>query len=381
MSSDHRNPQRDERSAASPSEGALTVGASGNTLAPQLHAVIGLWANATTGDGLRKRDLLRDKEKVLTSFFTFADKPPAQIDAGDIAAWQRHLEAENYAPATVYAMISRVSSFYEWAIKEPQLARVIRANPVRLARPKAPIPYQGESTKALSLEDVQAIFAEIRNHFGSKNEAERLCAMRDNALLLWFMLSGLRRQEVLQLTWGKVKLRADGSCVIETRVKGGRYAAVEIRDGSAQDALTSYLRASGRLSTMREASPLWIAHDRGRPTRNVDYTTQRRKGGSAQPAEQPLTSHGFVQRLKRYATAAGVHHIHLHQTRHTFAAWVGEETGDYRAVQAALGHQDLRTTFIYAQRLGVRRDNVSSAIAQKLELPPLPIERDDSVAD
>ena len=256
-----------------------------HTLAPQLRAVIGLWANATTGDGLRKRDLLRDKQHVLDAFFTFVQQPPAQVDAGDIAAWQRHLEAENYAPATVYAMISRVSSFYEWAIKEPQLARVIRANPVRLARPKAPIPYQGESTKALSLEDVQAIFAEIRNHFGSTNDAERL----------------------------------------------------------------------------------W---------RNVDYTAQRRKGGSAQPAEQPLTSHGFVQRLKRYATAAGVHHIHLHQTRHTFAAWVGEETGDYRAVQAALGHQDLRTTFIYAQRLGVRRDNVSAAIAQKLELPPLPIETD-----
>ena len=67
MSSDHRNPQRNERSAASPSEGALTVVASGNTLAPQLHAVIGLWANATTGDGLRKRDLLRDKEQILTS--------------------------------------------------------------------------------------------------------------------------------------------------------------------------------------------------------------------------------------------------------------------------------------------------------------------------
>jgi len=344
-------------------------------LAAQLGAVISLWASATTSDGLRKRDLLRDKEKILTSFFTFVDKPPAHVDTSDIAAWRRHLEVENYAPATVYAMISRVSSFYEWAIKEPELARVIRANPVRLARPKAPIPYQGESTKALSLEDVQAIFAEIRKHFGSRNEAERLCALRDNALLLWFMLSGLRRQEVLQLTWGKVKLRADGSSVVETRVKGGRYAAVEIRDATAQEALKHYLRASGRLHTMREASPLWIAHDRGRQTRNMEYTSnQRRKAASKEPSEQPLTSHGFVQRLKRYATAAGVHHIHLHQTRHTFAAWVGEETGDYRAVQTALGHQDLRTTFIYAQRLGVRRDNVSSAIAQKLELPPLPIE-------
>ena len=278
-------------------------------------------------------------------------------------------------------MISRVSSFYEWAIKEPELARVIRANPVRLARPKAPIPYQGELTKALSLEDVQAIFAEIRNHFGSTNEAERLCAMRDNALLLWFMLSGLRRQEVLQLTWGKVKLRADGSCVIETRVKGGRYAAVEIRDGSAQDALKPICApAAGSTVCARPrrcGSPTTAAVPRA--TSTTPHSVAR--VASAQPAEQPLTSHGFVQRLKRYATAAGVHHIHLHQTRHTFAAWVGEETGDYRAVQAALGHQDLRTTFIYAQRLGVRRDNVSSAIAQKLELPPLPIERDDSVAD
>lgn len=242
MSSDHLDANRVERTAPAPSEAALAVADGRHALAPQLRAVISLWANATTGDGLRKRDLLRDKQHVLDAFFSFVAKPPALVDAGDIASWRHHLEEQHYAPATVYAMISRVSSFYEWAIKEPELARVIRANPVRLARPKAPIPYQGESTKALALEDVQAIFAEIRNHFGSTNEAERLCALRDNALLLWFMLSGLRRQEVLQLTWGKLKLRADGSSVVETRVKGGRYAAVEIRDASAQEALKQYSR-------------------------------------------------------------------------------------------------------------------------------------------
>ena len=55
-------------------------------------------------------------------------------------------EAHGLAPATVYAKISRVSSFYEWAMESPELAQVIPRNPVKLARPKAPKAYQTEST-------------------------------------------------------------------------------------------------------------------------------------------------------------------------------------------------------------------------------------------
>lgn len=66
----------------------------------------------------------------------------------DVAAWRADLEQRGLAPATVYALVSRLSSWYEWAATIPELAEVIHSNPVKLARPKAPKPYQGEATKA-----------------------------------------------------------------------------------------------------------------------------------------------------------------------------------------------------------------------------------------
>jgi hypothetical protein len=41
------------------------------------------------------------------------------------------------------------SSFYSWAMKDPEVGQHILRNPARLARPKASKPYQTESVEAL----------------------------------------------------------------------------------------------------------------------------------------------------------------------------------------------------------------------------------------
>jgi hypothetical protein len=43
----------------------------------------------------------------------------------------------------------------------------------------------------------------------------------------------------------------------------------------------------------------------------------------------------MAQNLKRYAAEAGITHINLHQTRHTFARIVSEETGSLVETQDA----------------------------------------------
>ncbi len=78
-----------------------------------------------------------------------------------------------------------------WALEEPELARQIKANPVNLARPKAPKPYQSESTKALSDEDLAALLDAIRAKFTSNDPMVQVVTRRDYALLLFYLLSGL----------------------------------------------------------------------------------------------------------------------------------------------------------------------------------------------
>jgi integrase len=78
-----------------------------------------------------------------------------------------------------------------------------------------------------------------------------------------------------------------------------------------------------------------------------------------------LASHAFVRNLKLYAREAGMGHVHLHQTRHTYARIVAEETGSMAATQDALDHSNLSTTTAYVQRISVKRDLHSAAIARR----------------
>ena len=141
------------------------------------------------------------------------------------------------------------------------------------------------------------------------------------------------------------------SLVIRSRVKGGDYLGREVSDPSVRDALLDYLGASGRLDALKTNSPIWTRHDyAGRP-------------GAA------LSSHSFVENLKRYARAAGVGEVHLHQTRHTYARMVAESTGSITETQDALGHRNVATTRVYVQRIAVKRDKHSQNIIVLLDLP------------
>ena len=46
-----------------------------------------LWASATTSQGARRDDLLRDKQKVVASFFEFIKKHPADVAPTDVRKW------------------------------------------------------------------------------------------------------------------------------------------------------------------------------------------------------------------------------------------------------------------------------------------------------
>lgn len=57
--------------------------------------------------------------------------------------------------------------------------------------------------------------------------------------------------------------------------------------------------------------------------------------------------------------------MHLHQTRHTYARIVAEETGSMAATQDALDHSNLSMTTYYVQRITVKRDLHSAAVARR----------------
>ena len=312
---------------------------------PALMGAIQLWAeNSTSADSDRHVDLVRDKRSAVEDFFEFSGKHPADIAPSDTHVWREALEARKLKPNTIYSKVSRLSSFYRWMMKDPVLGQYVRINPALLARPKCPRPYQTGSTKSLTDEEMNRLLACVK----SKADAGSMVAKRDYALLLLYFLTGLRRRELISLRGNDVELKGKG-LILKYRRKGGKYGAREVLDTEAVSALVEYLTASDRMNVLQSNQPLWTRHDRG-----------GRAGAT-------LSSHSFVKNLKAYAEKVGIKHIHLHQTRHTFARIYSEDSGSMIETQDALDHEHLGTTRAYVQTIAVKKDKFSGSIRSRME--------------
>ncbi|MDT5269595.1 MAG: hypothetical protein QOH49_1781 [Acidobacteriota bacterium] len=311
-----------------------------------LRNAVSLWAEQNTRpETLARAEKLKDKVSAVTSFFDFSGRHPGDVTSEDVSRWRAEMEARGLMPATVYARVSRVSAFYRWLMNDPQLSHFIRANPAAQARPRYPRPYQSESTKALSDDEMNSLLGVVRR----LAESGAVVGKRDYALLLFYFLTGLRRSEVIGLRGKDIEVR-EGILVIKYRRKGGKFTAREVADPAALEALNGYLEAAGRQNVLNSERPVWTRHDRaGSP------------GAS-------LTGRAFVENLKAYAKEAGLSHIHLHQTRHTYARIVAEETGSFIEAQEALDHENQATTRVYVQRITVKKDRHGAKVAQRMQL-------------
>jgi len=304
-----------------------------------------LWAKAkTNADSERFLDIVRDKTNAVMDFYQVTGTAPQTASLKDVARWQDDMRERGLATSTIYARSSFLSSFYDWLLDNEQLGAALPyGNVAEQARPKAPKAYK--SSQSLTDEELNAVLDVVR--FEAEEE-EKLTARRDWAILLFFVLTGHRREEVVRLKWKDIK-RTNGTVLVRFLTKGGDYESEEV-SAVCHDALVDYLTAAGRLEYMEPDTPLWTRHD---------------APGQATGA---LSSHAFAKNLKRYARDAGLDNIHVHQLRHTVARMVGEDTGDLTQVQKVLGHKNLQTTRVYLRQVSTKKDTHSAAIRSRLKL-------------
>src|SRR5918912_3832191 len=194
---------------------ALTLSDSGLAI----RNAVGLWAEGTTrAEVYDRKDKLKDKVQVVTGFFAFTGKHPADVTPADVIAWRSHLESQGQSQATVYARVSRISSFYKWLMTDPQLGTQIKFNPAAPARPRCPRPYQSDSVKDLTDGEMNSLLETVRELASGGS----IVAKRDYALLLLYFLTGMRRNELISLRGTDVELN-DAGMVIKYRRKGGKY--------------------------------------------------------------------------------------------------------------------------------------------------------------
>lgn len=158
----------------------------------------------------------------------------------------------------------------------------------------------------------------------SREEADRLIAETKGIDYLWRFIqlglhTGMRKGEMLGLEWSRVNL--DARLIYLETQKNGEYGSVPLND----KAIEALGRREGR----------WVFTKNGEPLKKINRS--------------------FNAACQR----TGIDNFHIHDLRHTCAAWMVQAGVPIRSVAEVLRHKDIRTTMIYAH---ISPDNTRQAV-------------------
>jgi site-specific recombinase XerD len=206
---------------------------------------------------------------------------------------------ENLSPYTIQGYVRSLRAFYSWLYREGYTEDNVL---VILKVPKAP----KKLVVILKEEEVQRVLSclDIKTEVGIRNKA----------LLMTLLDTGLRSSELINLTIGNADLE---SGYLKVMGKGERERIVPI-GSSVQKILQRY-----------------IYHFRPEPSHlTVDNVFLTIEG-------KPLTINGVKLLFRRLAKKSGVERLHAHLCRHTFATNYLINGGDVFSLQQILGHSTL----------------------------------------
>jgi site-specific recombinase XerD len=133
--------------------------------------------------------------------------------------------------------------------------------------------------EAQGVTDPQEVAARyVRQYLAQLRQIVKACNVRDRALILFMVDSGLRRRETINLNWSDVDMTSGLLRVKEGKGKKDRSAVI---GATTRRALLAYRRT---LSTIADKSPLF----------------QTREGGR-------FASDGFIQIFNRIKKRTGIH--------------------------------------------------------------------------
>ena len=216
-----------------------------------------------------------------------------------------------HAAATVRSRVSALRSLYSFAIGKGLIASDPTEG-IRLPRIPKRIPHTLTPDEMNSLLD-----------YGDPSDLNP-ADLRDRAAFELFYSSGLRLSELAGLNLPDIDLRGLSVRVIG---KGNKERIVPVTK-TAREAIEDYL-------PLREK----ILAERGCPEETALFVSRLGRRISTREIEK---------RLKLLAERQGMDHpVHPHMLRHSFATHMLQSSGNIRAVQELLGHENLSTTQIY----------------------------------
>lgn len=284
-----------------------------------------LWDEAVQGYWLhRRRELspntVADYSNTFRQFGDFVgDREVESIATDDCNAFLNELADRGMATKTISNAWTALSSFWTWAEDALGLAHPLRGriSPPSVRRP-AIEPYSLAQIRAMLQACDRASSWQTRG--GRRAESRRPTALRDRAIILVLVDTGVRASELCELEIG------------DYHVDSGR---IRVRHGKGDKERLVYAGEAARRAIWR-------------------YLLQRREARSHDPlfataSGRHLTRDNLLKLIKRVAERAQVGGANVHRFRHTFAIQYLRNGGSVLALQQALGHERMETVRIYAK--------------------------------
>ena len=288
------------------------------------------------------RETIRAYHSDLSQFVAFAKTvrasdagalTPQTVDSLLIRSYLARLDQHKEKKSTLARKLAALRSFYRFLLREGRVA----ANPANdVHTPKLP----QHLPRVLTKDDANALM--------EFPDGDRLCDLRDRAILETLYSTGTRVSELVGMNWEDVNLQ-DG--IVRVRGKGRKERMVPI-GAVALEAIEEY-QAALQNSALRKTLPAHqlagthkpgaLYSSRRAPQHSALYETavfRNARGGR-------VTARSVERLVAAYSSRLAAGRISPHGLRHSFATHLLDEGADLRAIQELLGHASLDTTQKY----------------------------------
>ncbi len=245
----------------------------------------------------------------LTAFAEFASSHQvAEWTAIEPAVVRRFVAERHRAGVggrSIARQLSALRTFFRYAIRRGHL----EGNPAEgISAPRS----ERRLPRALDVDAMSSLL---------KSDDDEPLTLRDHAMWELLYSCGLRVSELVSMDIPDLDLVSG-----EARVMGkGRKQRVVPIGRFAKEAVLKWLRVRVQFESQDSAAAIFLSR------------TGKR-----------LTTRSVQQRLRRWTRRQGLGTaVHPHMLRHSFASHLLESSGDLRAVQELLGHENISTTQIY----------------------------------
>ena len=251
----------------------------------------------------------RDLGKLLAFAGSLSIDNPDAISADDLRTFAATQHRDGQGGSSIRRCLSSIRCFYRY-LAEFHAGRHNPAAGVSAPKTRRPLP------KALDPDQASALMEQRR---------EDWCACRDLAMTELLYSCGIRLAELVSLNIGDADLQ---TALLTVTGKGNKMRSVPI-GSKAGNALRDWLQRRDEL--------IPVDHD----ARQALFLSRHRRRISARNVQLRLAARGLSLGLPM--------RLHPHMLRHSMASHVLESSGDLRAVQELLGHENLATTQIYTR--------------------------------